>query len=448
MSSSVDIATATKICFVVSPMEPVVRQRIEVIARLACVSAGYRPEFADDQLSDNIREGIVTSLAVAPMVIAYLGRPNPEWNSNVILELGYRMATRKPLVIVCDDVEDLNLPFHIRTDRVIRLPLDDASDADAVEAIAARMKEADKIRRDLLSNQAVALLHAPRDGVTGSDTHYVAASKRASELFGVNGKLVGMTLEQFIEARRADMPDFQFNAFIDEQATLATTVAPGAPVVVARVPMVFRSGPQAGRAFLPIIVNYQQVGEIQEFRVLYLDVTDNCQYVYDSLNDRSCFVARMNPRCRPLKLPELPVDGPRTDRVFLAYNSQDRLCVKAAYDRFCSHKIEPWYDEAELVGGDALFEVIESALESCRVAMIFIGKNDFGRFQKSIELPTLLNLMLNKQLRIIPVLMDGLTEPTSPLLQSFKWVSYDEAVTDDWIRGFHQTLQSKPTKPR
>src|SRR5215510_7818067 len=101
-------------CFVISSFNPRANYFFEAFVKPACEKAGFTPDRADHQLTRDIADGIVTSLKVSPVVIAYLG--SAPWNPNVILELGYRLATRLPLVIVCDEArpgENLDLPFYL-----------------------------------------------------------------------------------------------------------------------------------------------------------------------------------------------------------------------------------------------------------------------------------------------------------------------------------------------
>ena len=97
------------------------------------------------------------------------------------------------------------------------------------------------------SNQAVAVIHAPRGPLDGDQAVYVAATRRATELFGVDGQLVGRTLTQFIADRERDMPDYQYRAFMWEQTRLAVAASSNAPTVIATTPIVFSTGRHKAR---------------------------------------------------------------------------------------------------------------------------------------------------------------------------------------------------------
>ena len=233
-------------CFVVLPYDKHGTDFYETYARPACERAGFSAERADQQLCHDIAEGIVTSLGIAPMVIAYLG--SPPWNENVILELGYRLATRLPMVIMCDEQPDhsnFTLPFQLTTMRVEKVPAcEDVEETlrDEIVARTAEIMRAEARRSTTLAcNQAIAVIHAPAGAFSGREAVYANASSRAMQLFGADGQLVGRTLEQFVEDRKNDMPDYQFKTFCWEQERLAQNPSPDTSVI-ATTPIVFATG--------------------------------------------------------------------------------------------------------------------------------------------------------------------------------------------------------------
>src|SRR5262245_27431165 len=107
-----------KVCFVISPIgddDSTTRKRadfvLETYIKPACAQVGYEAVRSDDQPSCMVADGITAALQNAPMAIAYLGvtederegeQPGGErhWNSNVMIEVGYRLAYKLPLVFV------------------------------------------------------------------------------------------------------------------------------------------------------------------------------------------------------------------------------------------------------------------------------------------------------------------------------------------------------------
>src|SRR5262245_25895293 len=326
----------------------------------------------------------------------------------------------------------------------------------ARQSVASSMRTCFDVRTngDLASNQAVAVIHTPKDEIIPAQSYYVAASRRAKELFGAAGQLVGRSLEQFIADRHDDMPAYQFNAFFKEQATLPMKAAESGPVVVARIPMVIystqddRGGPSVetrhpikakrkkfGRAFLPIIVDYRRLGKVQEYTVLYLDVTSSTRYMHDNRYGW-CFVSGLDPWSSDLEIPPDMGEKDRTDRVFLAYNSKDVERVRVLDALLQAHGCDPWFDERCLKGTAPVNNTIEEALGTCRAALVFCGRRGYGTYQGGLELPMLLNLMqANKGITVYSVLLDGLREPRG-LIGIYPRISYNKACTGSWVRGF------------
>jgi TIR domain len=443
-SNETDKSVKAKTCFVILTFNKRGDYFFDKFVIAACQKAGFTPDRADHQLTRDIADGIVTSLKVSPVVIAYLG--SAPWNPNVILELGYRLATRLPLVIVCDEArpgEKLDLPFHLSMTRVVTIPQDekieDSQHEKIVDDIVGLMQQTMNECVPFDSNQAVAMIHAPRGPVNGEQAVYVAATRRATDLFGVDGQLVGRTLTQFVADRERDMPYYQYRAFMWEQARLAVVVAPNAPTVIATTPIVFSKGKHKARAYLPIIVNYIEVGMIQEFTVLYLDVTSNVEYIphFHIKPKISYYTCRLDPEAPAIEnfVEPAPVAPQLADGVFLAHNKKDKDRVRRIYDLLKKHGGRPWFDEECIRDGSNWLEEIDKGIGRCRAAFVFVGANGYGDFQDKVEAKHLFINMLERGIPLVPILMDALEKPPG-LLKAYQAVNYDVANTDTWIRKF------------
>ena len=85
---------------------------LETYITPACERASHDPVRADGDTGQNIVDGTTTALQNAPMTVAYMGpAPNSAcasgegpgcWNANVMIEIGYRLASRLPLIFLCD----------------------------------------------------------------------------------------------------------------------------------------------------------------------------------------------------------------------------------------------------------------------------------------------------------------------------------------------------------
>ena len=97
----------TKNLFVISPVgdpDSDIRQQADLILedyiRPAAEKAAenYSVYRDDGQHEPRIMEVIIRALERDPMVIAYLGYP--PWNPNVMWEVGFRLATYRPIVLL------------------------------------------------------------------------------------------------------------------------------------------------------------------------------------------------------------------------------------------------------------------------------------------------------------------------------------------------------------
>ena len=95
------------ICFVIMPISDVERYPTghfraiyDYIFKEACVQANFEPIRADEVLSSNMIQGdIIRKLFESDMVLCDLSDRNP----NVLYELGFRQAFKKPVTLVQDD---------------------------------------------------------------------------------------------------------------------------------------------------------------------------------------------------------------------------------------------------------------------------------------------------------------------------------------------------------
>jgi ubiquinone/menaquinone biosynthesis C-methylase UbiE/PAS domain-containing protein len=281
-------------CFVVLPMgsdgSPERSRSDCVFARVirpACERLKYVTVHPGQQEGENVWGDISNSLMAADHVIAYLGAA--PWNPNVMLEVGYRLATAKPLVVLAPAGE---LPFDLKNHRTIILPADPSELAEAeAEAKVAELMEltTKRVARD----RGWAGLHPTatievdrRAGIDPElrDHRITDASERTARLFAIDrAELIGMPPAAVMERLSTLMDKTQYKAFLEEQGRLyeklSSDDAIGAEsrrTVHAEVPIVLTQHPDPEhylRAFLPAILSNDQVGERALQRVVYVDMS-------------------------------------------------------------------------------------------------------------------------------------------------------------------------------
>jgi ubiquinone/menaquinone biosynthesis C-methylase UbiE len=280
-------------CFVVLPMrgdgnaervqpDDVYREIIEP----ACDQLKHAVVHPGRQEGEDVWSDISNTLMSADLVVAYLG--SAPWNPNVMLEVGYRLATGKPLVVLAPDGE---LPFDLKNYRTVILPtLRSALERDAADKVTelvdmARARE--RVDRGWAGLYPTATIDIDRrPGVpTELREHRIAeASEQAADLFALDrGELVGMTPAKVVEQLGKLMDKAQFEAFLEEQARLYTQLSNDDALgtgtkgtVHAEVPIVLTRHPDSShylRAFLPMILSNDRVGDHALQRVVYVDVS-------------------------------------------------------------------------------------------------------------------------------------------------------------------------------
>ncbi|HMH48788.1 MAG TPA: class I SAM-dependent methyltransferase [Candidatus Acidoferrum sp.] len=233
-----------------------------------------------EQEGADVWADISNALFAADHVVAYLGtRP---WNPNVMVEVGYRLATGKPLVILAPQGD---LPFDLLNRRTIMLPENPTSmspDAigqtvDAVVEMMTARETKDLGWGDLRPTATVEL--DLRD-VEVKDHSIGDASQETADLFDLpRTHLVGMSPEDLIEHLRSLMDEAQHEAFVKEQNRLyaqADVLSVAPEPLYAEVPIFLtkhRNPAYFHRAFLPAILMREQIEHRLLTRVVYIDVS-------------------------------------------------------------------------------------------------------------------------------------------------------------------------------
>ena len=142
--------------------------------------------------------------------------------------------------------------------------------------------------------------------------------------------------------------------------------------------------------------------------------------------------------------------------VFLAHNSVDKPLVREISARLKERGLNPWLDEEQILAGELFQEEIQKAIPNIKSAAIIIGVAGLGRWQ-IIELHTLISQFIDQEIKVIPVLLPGVSVFPEKLLflRQFHGVSFkeitDENAFNQLIRGIKgkkpQLTNSSPSSP-
>ena len=115
--------------------------------------------------------------------------------------------------------------------------------------------------------------------------------------------------------------------------------------------------------------------------------------------------------------------------VFLSYASQDAAAAKRICDALRAAGVEVWFDQSELVGGDAWDAKIRKQIAECALFMPVISANTNARGEGYFRLEWKLavdrsHLMAHDQPFLLPVVIDGMTDTTARVPLEFRAVQW------------------------
>jgi hypothetical protein len=121
-------------------------------------------------------------------------------------------------------------------------------------------------------------------------------------------------------------------------------------------------------------------------------------------------------------------DRPRPT-VFLSYASEDRAAAQRIRDALPRYGLEVWYDESDLVGGDAWDQKIRGQIRACDYFMPVISAHTEARhegyFRREWRLAVERTLdMADDHVFLLPVVIDGTTEAGARVPDRFRAVQW------------------------
>ena len=132
---------------------------------------------------------------------------------------------------------------------------------------------------------------------------------------------------------------------------------------------------------------------------------------------------------------------------FLAHNSKDKPQVKAISNKLKERNLKLWLDEDEIKGGDTLLDKIQTGLSQSKSIIFFIGSDGSGKWQGNLELPIIANLVINNNIRLIPVLLPGIKELPNDsryyFLGTRLWIPFDNINDSNALDRLYRSIKEK-----
>ena len=367
---------------------------MESIIVPACTALGFTCARADQFPRKTIVEPIVSALASSPMAIADLG--SPPWNSNVLMEVGFRIANGKPIVYLSDAEPTADvLPLHLQNKRILKIN-------DPVSTII-NLKEYIEEQREQVCGwrSQYPTIDLKKPLLHPEETIFTFANEAAARLYGFDSPdaLLSASVTEADSRLKSYMNPEHARLFSDEQVFL-DGAATANREVVASVPAWFTNHrfPELNRKpFWPVLLSRKFSPHEDNSLVMRVAFVNLAEW----------FGPRQPGWSNQARLPEL--FRPRKFRydVFLSYNSVNRRQVAVVAEMFRRSGLDVWFDDHELVGRGGHYTEIKTAMSESRIICAVVGRQGLGPWQSAVELKgALLDATMNQR-PIAVLLLDG-----------------------------------------
>jgi TolB-like protein/predicted Zn-dependent protease len=130
-----------------------------------------------------------------------------------------------------------------------------------------------------------------------------------------------------------------------------------------------------------------------------------------------------------------------TKAVFLSYASQDAEAAKRIADALRGAGIEVWFDQSELVGGDAWDAKIRHQISSCALFVPIVSGNTQARLEGYFRLEWKLaaqrtHTMADEKTFLLPVVIDDTKDAVAKVPQEFKAVQWTKLQDGESMPAF------------
>ncbi len=348
----------------------------------ACEATGYEAVRANDLQAKTIVEPIISALNTHPLVIADLAVP--PWNPNVLMEVGFRLATGRPIVFLADtDPKQEILPLQLRnvSIHIINSATPGRADVDSlIESINKYSLEVNTWESDYPTIELSISWRSPDGG------RFIFANEKAARLYGLAhpDDMIGRPVIE-IDPRLGDFfPDKEYYTEYenDQNAMLGKIMKRDPQPKTASIPLWFTRhdiDEENDKIYWPVLTQYRYVSSEDEadivMRVIFINVRE-----WDAMKPR--------PRTPPqvLHVPNLfqevrqPI--PPQHDIFLSYNSKDIGYVSKLYQMLDRCGLKVWFDKKRFSGATGLTEELIRASNLSRIFTLVLGKNGLGPWQK------------------------------------------------------------------
>lgn len=381
-----------KTAFVIQSIGPQVsdiRERadrvLDELISPACEQTEYNLIRADQLPEETILEPIISSLFTASIVIADIG--SPPWNPNVLVEVGFRMATGRPMQILADvEPDPASLPLHWQNLRIQTIDANNPS--SSLDELVSKIKITKKESKSWVSDYPIIEMRVPLTEPVKA--RYIYANDAAVEVFGVDSidDIEGQLVSEIDNNFQTFMNQNHWEAYQEDQDSLfGAILSPRTRPIIARVPICFQNHKYTnlnGHTYWPIVVQKKFEPGTQNVLILRVVLIDISKWIPQSVRMQGeGGVVRLPNAFRP----PIQKTPPKTEfDLFLSYNSHDYMYVSEFHKGLDRLGLNVWFDENDLLGVHALSTEIPKAMSRSRALALILGSNGLGPWQKNNEL--------------------------------------------------------------
>jgi len=357
----------------------------------ACEEMGYKLVRADQLPTALVTEPIVSALSTSHLVVADLS--SPPWNDNVLMEIGFRLAIGRPIVLLADvqpKVEEL--PLHLQNRRILTINFDAPMQNNITtlrEYIGEQQREMAGWRTHYPFVEFTVPLQGPDTG------RFIYANEAAAQLYGIDDpeELLAISVSDADGKLKGFMPDDHRRAFSEDQARLfwqavdpvnRSPVMAKVPAWLARHPTL----PSGSRLYGPILLQHKfsPLDHSIVMRVAFVEVSKWAALGPTNRNPSSV-----------LEIPAIFRDLQFKYDVFLSYNSRDHQHALALCNILRRFGLRVWFDKDDLVGRNLIPE-LGRAISNSRIIVAVLGTDGLGPWQEKVELGAALqNIVKNEE---------------------------------------------------
>ena len=377
-----------------------------------------RPSCADKYPSDYITEPIISALFSHPLAVADLAELS-KVGANVMIEVGFRLSTGRPIVILADKPLPTIIPFHLKDMRII--PVDPNNPRASREELKSRIRKSCDPGQGRSWTSEHAWVDIQLALAEGGTSLYLDANEKAAHLFGVNSTddLIGHPMKEIDDRLLGFMDPSYKEAFDAEQSAIMYRIIKSlsdesTPVnTVASLPLIFTKHPRPElnkAVHYPVIANYKfdKPNQSMVLRMVFLQIEDWCLPDYLTRN-----IAYW-------KIPDLFRHFRYEHDFFLCYDSADFRQVQMLKDALAVVGFNVWWppEPPANPGEDRRLnqDKLVKGLGKSKIAAVLVGTSGNGRWgQRKLDDALFRHCELHKPLIIVAL-------PGHPDSQEESWL--------------------------